>query len=83
MTERLSSSSIRHKMGFPGGTSGKELACQRIRRERCGFNPWVGRAPGEGNGNPLQYYCPEKPMDRGTWQATVHSVAKSRTRLSD
>ena len=38
---------------------------------------------GEGNGTPLQYSCPEKPMDRGTWWAAVHGVAKSRTRLSD
>ena len=40
-------------------------------------------AAGEGNGNPLQYSCLENPMDRGTWWATVHRVAKSRTRLSD
>ena len=39
--------------------------------------------PGDGNGNPLQYSCLENPMDRGTWWATVHEVAKSRTRLSD
>ena len=38
---------------------------------------------GEGNGNPLQYSCLEKPMDRGAWWAAVHGVAKSRTRLSD
>ena len=38
---------------------------------------------GEGNGNPLQYYCLENPMDRGAWQAAVYGVAKSRTRLSD
>ena len=38
---------------------------------------------GEGNGNPLQYSCPENPMDRGAWQAAVHGVAKSQTRLSD
>ena len=38
---------------------------------------------GEGNGNPLQYSCLENPMDRGAWWATVHRVAKSRTRLSD
>src|SRR5574341_933349 len=38
---------------------------------------------GEGNGNPLQYSCLENPMDRGAWWATVHGVAKSRTRLSD
>ena len=39
--------------------------------------------PGEGNGNPLQYSCLENPMDGGNWQAAVHGVAKSRTRLSD
>ena len=38
---------------------------------------------GEGNGNPLQYSCLENPMDREAWQATVHGVAKSWTRLSD
>ena len=38
---------------------------------------------GEGNGNPLQYSCLENPMDRGAWQAAVHGVAKSRTRLRD
>ena len=42
-----------------------------------------GRSPGEGNSNPLQYFWLENPMDRGAWQATVHGVAKSRTRLSD
>ena len=35
-----------------------------------------GRSPGEGNGNPLHYYCLGNPMDRGAWQATVHGVAK-------
>ena len=39
----------------------------------------LGRSPGEGNGNPLQYSCLENPMDRGAWRATVHRVAKSRT----
>ena len=43
----------------------------------------LGRFPGEGNGNPPQYSCLENPMDRGTWWATVHGVAKSRTQLSD
>ena len=38
---------------------------------------------GGGNDNPLQYYCLENPMNRGAWQATVHGVAKSRTRLTD
>ena len=39
--------------------------------------------PGEGNGNPLQYFCLGNPIDRGTWWATVHGVAKSQTRLSN
>ena len=42
-----------------------------------------GSSPGEGNGNPLQYYCLENPMDRGAWETTVYGVAKSWTRLSD
>ena len=42
-----------------------------------------GSSPGEGNGNPLQYSCLENSMDRGAWWATVHGVAKSRTRPSD
>ena len=48
-----------------------------------GSIPGSGRSPGEGNGNPLQYSCLEIPMDGGAWWATVHGVAKSRTRLSD
>ena len=43
----------------------------------------LGRSPGGGNGNPLQYFCLENPMDRGAWWATVHGVAKSWTRLSN
>ena len=34
------------------------------------------RSPGEGNGNPFQYFCLENPMDRGAWQATVHGVTR-------
>ena len=48
-----------------------------------GSIPGLGRSPGEGNGNPLQYSCLENPMDRGAWWATVHGVTKSRTRLSN
>ena len=48
-----------------------------------GSIPGLGRSPGEGNGNPLQYPCLENPMERGAWRATVHGVAKSWTRLSD
>ena len=42
----------------------------------AGLIPGLGRCPGEGNGNPLQYSCLEKPTDRGAWWATVHGVAK-------
>ena len=41
------------------------------------------RSPEEGNGNPLQYSCLEKTMDRGAWQATAHGVTKSQTRPRD
>ena len=47
-----------------------------------GSIPGSGIFPGEGNGNPLQYSCLENPMDRGVWQATVHEVKKSWTRLN-
>ena len=43
--------------------------------------PGLGRSPGEGNGNPLQYSCLEKPMDRAAWRATVHGVSQSQTQL--
>ena len=41
-----------------------------------GSVPGLGRSPGGGHGNPLQYSCLENPMDRGAWQATVDGVAK-------
>ena len=47
-----------------------------------GLIPGLGRSPGVGNGNPLQYSCLENSMDRGAWWATVHGVTKSRTQLS-
>ena len=50
--------------------------------DACSIPGW-GRSPGGGNGNPLQYSCLENPMDRGAWQATVHGVTKSWTRLND
>ena len=46
-----------------------------------GSIPGSGRSPRGGHGNPIQYFCLENPMDRGSWQATVHRVAKSQTRL--
>ena len=60
-------------MGFPGGSEVKVSACNA---GDLGLIPRSGRAPGEGNGNPLQYSCLENPMDRGAWWATVHGVAK-------
>ena len=48
-----------------------------------GLIPELGRSPGEGNGNPLQYSCLGNPMDRGAWKATVYGVEKSQTRLRD
>ena len=44
-----------------------------------GSIPGLGRSPGGGNGNPLQYSCLDKPMDRGAWRATLHGITKSRT----
>ncbi|CAI9151880.1 unnamed protein product [Rangifer tarandus platyrhynchus] len=53
-------------LGFPSGSAGKESACNT---GDLGSIPGLGRAPGEGNGNPLQCSCLENPMDRGAWQA--------------
>ena len=66
-------------MGFPGGSDGKESACNA---EDAGLIPGLGRSPGEGNGNSLQYSCLENPMDRGAWRAAAHVVMKSGTRLT-
>ena len=60
--------------GFPGGSDGKEHACNA---EDLGSVPGLGLAPEEGNGNPLQNSCLENPLDRGAWRATVHGVAGS------
>ena len=58
---------------FPGGSVGKESACNA---GDPGLFPGSGRSPGEENGNPLQYSCLENPMGRGVWWATVHGVAR-------
>ena len=67
-------------LGSPGGSVGKESACNA---GDLGPVPGSGRSPGGGHGNPLQYSGLENPMDRGAWQATVHRVTKSWIRLSD
>ena len=60
-------------MGFPGGSDDKESTCNA---GDLGSIPRLGRSPGGGHGNPLQYSFLENLMDRGAWQATVHGVAK-------
>ena len=67
-------------MDFPGDSEDKVSACNV---GDWGSIPGLGRSPGEGNGNPLQYSCLENPMNREAWWATVHRVAKSQTGLSD
>ena len=56
---------------FPGGSDGKVSA---YNAGNLGSIPGMGRSPGEGNGNPLQYSCLENPMDTGAWWATVQRV---------
>ena len=60
-------------------TSGSEVKASACNMGDLGSIPGSGRSPGEGNGNPIQYYCLENPMDGGAWRATVHGVAKSWT----
>ena len=68
------------KMGFPGGSVSKESACNV---GDPGLIPGLGRSPGEGNGNPLQYSCLQNSMDREACQATVQGVAKIWTQLRE
>ena len=67
-------------VGFPGGS---EVKASAWNAGDPGSIPELGRSPGDGNGNPLQYSCLENPVEGGAWWATVHGVTKSRTRLSD
>ena len=68
------------RLGFPSGSDGKESACYR---EDSGSIPGLGRSPGGGHGYPFQYSCLENRTNRGAWQAMVHGITKSTTRLSD
>ena len=61
---------------------GKEATCNAGDTEDAGSIPGLGRFPGGGNGNPLQYSCLKSSKDRGAWWAIVHVVAVSQTRLS-
>ena len=62
--------------GLPGRLSSKESTCNAGATEDAGSTPGSGRSPGGGHGNPLQYSCLENPVDRGPWQATVHSIQR-------
>ena len=67
-------------MGYPGGSEIQNLPSNA---GDVGLIPGSGRSPGEGNGNPLQYFCLGNPTDRGIWWATVRGVTKSWTQLSN
>ena len=63
-------------MGFPCGSDGKESSCNA---GDLGLIPGLGRFPGEGNSNLLQYSCLEGSIDREAWWATIYRVTKSWT----
>ena len=69
-------------VGFPGGPSGKEPACQCRKPKRHRLDPGVGKIPYRRKWQPISVFLPEGSMDRGAWQATVHEVIKSWTQLS-
>ena len=68
-------------MGFPKFLSDKAMPANAGDTRDMSLIPALGRSPGVGNGNPLQYFCLENSMDREACQATVHSVSKSRTKF--
>ena len=76
------SSSLYCLKSFSGNTGVKTLPVNAGDTGDLGSIPGWGRSPGGGNGNPLQYFCLENPMDRGAWWSAVHRVAKSWTWLS-
>ena len=65
-----------YMQGFLGGSVVKKLPANVRATGAAGSVPGLGRSPGGGNGNPLQYSCLENFMDRGAWRATVHGIAK-------
>ena len=71
---------IKIPKGFLDGSDGKESA---YNAGDLGSIPGSGKSPGEGNVYPCQYFYLGNPIDRGTWQATVHGVAKSWTRVTN
>ena len=61
------------QLGFPGGSVVTNPPAHAV---HAGLIPGLGRSPGEGNGNPLQYSCLGNPMEGGAWRATAHGVAR-------
>ena len=70
----------RQILGFPGGSDGKESACNAGDQ---GSIPGSRRSPGEGNGYPFQYSCLKNFMNRETWWTTVPGITKNQTQLSN
>ena len=70
---------LKKKWGFPGGSADKESVCNAGDTGDVDSIPGLGRSPGEGNSNPLQYSCLKNPMDCGAWWPTVQSVKKNQT----
>ena len=64
--------------GFPGGIVAKNLPANAEDARDVSSIPGLGRSPGEGNGNPLQYSCLGNPMYRGAWWAIVHGVVNNQ-----
>ena len=75
-------SNVPYQVRLPGWLSGKESTCNAGDAGDAGLIPALESSPGRGNGNPLQYYCLENPMDRRAWRATVHGVSERQTWLS-
>ena len=69
-------------LGFPGGSMVKNPYDNAGDSGYAGPIPELGRSPGGGNGNPLQYSCQLNPMDRGAWWVMVHGVTRSQMLLS-
>ena len=75
----MKSDDVPLEIGFPGGS---EVKASAWNVGDLGLIPGLGRSPGEGSGNPLQYSCLENPMEGGAWWAVVHEFSKSWTQLS-
>ena len=69
-------------LGFLGGVAVKNLPANAEDTRNVGLIPGLGRSPGVGNGNPLQYSCLENSMDRGAWRAMALGVTNNQSQLS-